>query len=288
MRIARTALAVALTALSIAAVQAPAHAAPMCNEKPVTHLGTAEADVIVGTPGDDVILALGGDDTISGLGGNDVICAGEGNDTVYGESAALDAAAAGGSDTVFGGPGDDLVVGDFGAVEFPAVTGGTGWNDSIYGGEGNDTVYGDAIDAVVTAIAPCVVFANDGVFGGPGLDTLHGDARTLTFELEGTLGVDAGSNTVSGGEDNDTVYGNFETVTALGTIGGSGGRDNLTGGVGDDTVFGDARTGAEKLTVVGDLAYTDIVNAGDGADTGDAGPGVDICANVETATNCEA
>ncbi|GAA1400970.1 calcium-binding protein [Catellatospora coxensis] len=288
MRIARTALAVAVAALSLAAVQAPAHAVALCNEKPVTHLGTAEADVIVGTPGDDVILALAGDDTISGLGGNDVICAGEGNDTVYGESAALDAAAAGGNDTVFAGPGDDIVVGDFGAAEFPTVVGGVGWNDYLYGGDGADTLYGDAIDVSVTALATGAAFAADGVFGGPGADTVYGDARNLTIDVAGALGVEAAGNNLSGGDDNDTIYGNFDTVTTAGTVAGTGWRDTINAGPGDDTVHADAKTGNDKLTAAGDLAFTDLVNGGVGTDSADAGPGIDICANTETPTNCEA
>src|SRR5919107_3044732 len=76
------------------AVPAVTAAKPMCKGRPVTILGTDEADNLRGTNKRDVILALDGDDRIDGRGGNDVICGGSGRDLVTGGS---------GADKIFGG-----------------------------------------------------------------------------------------------------------------------------------------------------------------------------------------
>ena len=59
-------------------------AAPRCQGKAATIVGTKGSDHLRGTPGDDVIVARGGHDTVNGRGGRDTICGDGGNDVLLG------------------------------------------------------------------------------------------------------------------------------------------------------------------------------------------------------------
>jgi len=112
-------------------------AAPMCNGRPATIVGTSGDDVLRGTSGPDVIVGLGGNDTIEGLAGADVICGGAGNDIIR---------AGWGNDVVFAGTGRDVLRGSNGN---DALYGQAG-RDDIQGGKGADTlVGGDHLDTLV-------------------------------------------------------------------------------------------------------------------------------------------
>ena len=93
-----------------AAVTYSVIAAPTCQSRRASIVGTTAADVIAGTRGADVILSGGGDDTIRGLGGRDTICAGAGNDTLFGGGRADLLAGDGGTDTCNGGLGTDHAI----------------------------------------------------------------------------------------------------------------------------------------------------------------------------------
>ncbi|MAS54435.1 MAG: hypothetical protein CMJ44_07395 [Pimelobacter sp.] len=116
----------------------PPPAAPRCQGKVATIVGTNGADKLRGTAGRDVIIGMSGNDRILGLGGNDIICGG------------------GGKDTIRGGSGKDRVQGDAGA---DALMGGAG-NDRLMGGGGRDRILGNA--------------GRDRLVGGPGRDRLNG------------------------------------------------------------------------------------------------------------------
>ncbi len=63
--------------------------------------------------------------------------------------------------------------------------------------------------------------------------------------------------------------------------------DTINGGDNNDTIYGDARTGNGSLVDAG-AGFTDTIDGGAGAaDTAAAGPGTDTCTNVETTTDCE-
>ena len=60
-------------------------AAPSCNGKAATKVGSAGRDTIVGTSNAEVIVAGGGHDRVMGKGGSDLICGAGGNDAIDGQ-----------------------------------------------------------------------------------------------------------------------------------------------------------------------------------------------------------
>ncbi len=133
-----------LAAVTLAA-PASAHNAPSaasatatlvatCNGLPVTMVGTAGADQLVGTEGPDVFSAGAGNDLVIGLEGNDVACLGTGNDRFI------------------GGPGNDTF-----------VAGATADGSDRFTTEGFDTAVYSARKAPVTISLDGV--ANDGAPG---------------------------------------------------------------------------------------------------------------------------
>lgn len=92
------AAAVAATSLGPFTVASQGAAAPTCQGRTATIVGTAGSNEIHGTSGKDVILGRGGNDDIEGRGGNDVICGNRGNDDIEG---------GGGNDRLYGGRGHD-------------------------------------------------------------------------------------------------------------------------------------------------------------------------------------
>ncbi len=231
-------LACAVAALlAVAASGAATDAAPMCDGKRATIVGTEGDDVIQGTEKADVIWAGPGDDTVYGDLGNDVICGGAGDDLIHGGRGNdwLDGDA--GTDRVFGDLGDDHVGG--GGGDRDEASGGLGI-DTVGGGPGNeDMVRGD--------------YGYDRMDGGPG----SGDIASFSTSVAGLKGAGVWVSlpahkalgdghdrlfrfeSIEGSAFHDTLIGNARPNLILGgpgndTIRGGGGRDTLNGGQGDD------------------------------------------------------
>jgi subtilisin-like proprotein convertase family protein len=84
LRRARLALLSLVVAAWLVVTAAPAAAAPTCDGRAATIVGTSGPDTLIGTSSADVIVGLGGDDTIRAGAGDDVICAGDGFDLIEG------------------------------------------------------------------------------------------------------------------------------------------------------------------------------------------------------------
>ncbi|MFB2531728.1 Hint domain-containing protein [Paracoccus sp. p3-h83] len=191
------------------------------------------------------------DDLVQGFAGNDTIRSGAGNDTVY---------AGAGADTVDGGAGNDVIFGfgdtlngaDDGAND--TLLGNTG-SDKLYGGAGNDVLYGDDTLGNST-VSP----GNDTIDGGAGNDTIIGGQ---------------GGDSVSGGDNDDLIYGDTTTPTDT-----AGGADTLLGGAGKDTIYGGAGNDTIDGGTDNDTLYggggDDTVSGGDGHDFINADSGNDL------------
>ncbi len=190
-------------------------------------------DIIVAGGGDDTVVAGAGDDTVSGGTGNDRLHGGPGDDSLSGDE---------GMDTINGGAGDDTIDG---GDDDDVINGGDG-SDSIFGGAGNDLITSSDPD-------------NDTKIdkGYPGLFT--GEEGTPEAENERDF-VDggAGDDTISTGDDRDTI------------VGGTG-DDVIDGGIDDDEITGDE--GADRI--VGGEG-SDVIEGGIGNDTIYAGNDPDL------------
>ena len=146
----------------LAILAAPvAQAAPTCEGRTVTIVGTPDDDVIVGTAGFDVIHGLAGDDTISGGDESDVICGGRGKDSLGGfDQQGTDD---GWGNVLSGGAGYDTLNGSF--------------EDRLIGGPGDDLMQGRRAHAdYSSAVGPITVelVGGSGQASGEGTDTLIG------------------------------------------------------------------------------------------------------------------
>lgn len=177
-------------------------AAPRCQGRVATIVGTAGNDVLRGTPRADVIVGRGGRDSLFGNGGNDIICAGDNPETLDSEGYPI-------AEYVDGGPGDDRLLGGPGRDE---VVSGRG-NDVLYGGPGPDWVVGVNRDGDRRR------GGFDRMFGGPDDDTLY--AWTSRVEMHGGHGDDR----LEGDDAADRLF-------------GDAGDDNLVPDAGNDRVSG--------------------------------------------------
>jgi Ca2+-binding RTX toxin-like protein len=236
----------AVLALLLAVLPAPAAAGPSCAEGPQVVEST-----IVGTPCDDTIHAPRGITAVYGEGGNDNLFGGRGNESLFGGEGNDRLYGGIGDDRVRGGPGDDLLSGGFGA-------------DSLDGEAGSDFVRGDATidrlgdsgpatdsDTLSFATGVTPGFPNPGDFGYEGFPE-GADGRGVFVELGQDFAND-GLAPSGGGVDEPLEAANFESFeTVIGTpfsdlivggagdetIYGGGGADVLLGGGGNDQVFG--------------------------------------------------
>ena len=121
---------------------------------PVTILGGAGADRLVGGSaadrisgelGNDRIDGGGGDDQLSGNFGNDFLFGGIGADRMLGESGDDTLSGGSGDDQQLGGPGNDLLIGGAGDDR----QNGGGSRDQVFGGPGNDLIGGSGSDRIV-------------------------------------------------------------------------------------------------------------------------------------------
>lgn len=103
----------------------------------VGHLGTENADQLIGDNDANTLTGSGGDDTLWGLGGRDVLSGGTGNDTLYGGS---------GDDTyqIARGDGQDLIVniGEGGSADTISYSTGINHDQLWFTQSGNDLVVG--------------------------------------------------------------------------------------------------------------------------------------------------
>jgi Ca2+-binding RTX toxin-like protein len=262
--------------LSLAPVTAEAAAAaPRCQGRTATIIGTPGDDVLTGTQRADVIAGLDGRDTILGRGGDDIICAGDNPDLPSEDSEVTEYVDGGsGDDKLYGGPGgdelisgrgDDLLYGGPGRDFFVGVNRDTDANHA-----GFDQMYGGPDDDVLRAWTSRVVMHGGGgddlLVGDNGADRLFGDAG------DDDIAPDGGSDHVSGGPGIDIVnytmlhaYASASSHTIAVTV-------NLANGVatgkrfGTDRLRGDvegAHTGDGDDTLTGD-AKSNIFDGGDG------------------------
>jgi uncharacterized delta-60 repeat protein len=91
--------------------QAAPQAAPTCQGRPATIVGTEGNDRLKGTRKADVVVALGGADVVKGLDGDDVVCGGAGNDRLQGGAGRDRLYGEAGKDRLVGGSGKDRLVG---------------------------------------------------------------------------------------------------------------------------------------------------------------------------------
>ena len=240
-------VAIALLACAVAAFVAVAAsgaetgAAPMCDGKPATIVGTDGNDVINGTDKADVIWAGPGDDTVYGDLGNDVICGGAGDDLIHGGRGNdwLDGDA--GTDRVYGDLGDDHVGGGSGdrdevsgGLGIDTVNGGPGNEDLVRGDYGYDRMDGGPGSGDIASFSTSVAGRKgSGVWVSLPQHKALGDGHDRLFRFEGiegsafrdTLIGDGHPNVILGGPGNDAIK-------------GGGGRDTLNGGQGDDHCHG--------------------------------------------------
>lgn len=276
----------AVVATVVAAIAIPtgfaissASAAPSCDGKAATIVGTAGADRIVGTAGPDVIFGGGGADVIFGKAGDDIVCGGAGNDTIRGNNGKdrlfgglgadrIDDGSTGyeGADRIFAGDGADTAFGHTGDVVYGGpgsdwihLWGGVGHGgpgaDGVevgkgtgYGDAGNDKLapYGDGVRLVGGTESDTLIFGGADT-GGARVDLAAGTGRTLV--MPGTTSYGAyefsftGIENFDGTDYRDIVYG----TSGANVLDGDGGRDTVYGRAGTDACRAEVKYGCERL-----------------------------------------
>ncbi|MEX2171743.1 MAG: SdrD B-like domain-containing protein [Pirellulales bacterium] len=202
---------------------------------PVTALGGAGDDILVGTANADYLDGGAGNDQLRGRGGDDIIHGGAGDDLIFGEGRDSLARIPQDTDSLWGSAGAD------------ALYGGTG-QDVIFAGGGNDTI-------VEGGAGRDVIFGeegNDTLMGGTGIDLLVGGAGDdILLGEEGNDAMLGGrlSDVTSRGATIDGVFTNLRDQLINGMVHasfvtsatetGTDGNDVLKGGTGNDMVVGD-------------------------------------------------
>ncbi|HEY9237309.1 MAG TPA: calcium-binding protein, partial [Burkholderiaceae bacterium] len=165
-----------------------------------------------GQAGDTGDTEADGNDRLEGDAGNDLIRGNEGNDTILGQR---------GADILFGDIGNDIITGEAGG-------------DIVFGGAGDDTIdAGDGAD---------IVFGDDGLvvyFGFPDADK----GTNPVDHLGSRLRHDGAGNRLIGDSGVDYTYAGADAIgTSMDLIVtaplASDGSDTISGGDGDDIVFG--------------------------------------------------
>ncbi|SKB14399.1 putative haemolysin-type calcium-binding toxin, RTX-like (Expressed) [Planktothrix sp. PCC 11201] len=176
---------------------------------------------VVGVSQTTLLGGAGDDSLYGGVGrfgaGQNYFAGGEGNDTIRGFAL---------QDVLYGGDGNDLIVTTNpnvltiqGGTSQPGFAGestlyGGGGNDTLLAGFSTDFLYGDAGNDSLSGKFSILE-------GGDGNDTLYGGNWTL--DIPGATKVP--TVTLSGGADNDYLYGALGSVANL-----------YNGGLGDDTI----------------------------------------------------
>ncbi len=226
-------------------------------------VGTIYADLLTGDENDNVLDGKSGIDTILGNGGNDVIYLdnkaelaladdGSGIDTlIYDQD--------GGTSTTY-----HLDDGNFENFVFTdnnhhAIYGGSADN-SISAGRGNNRLYGEDGNDILDGGD-----GNDRLYGGNGDDTLIGGIGSDTARYSDILAGVTVSLAITGAQN--TIGGDFDTISEVENLHGSLYNDFLTGDAKDNILTGDE--GA------------DFLDGGDGSDTASySNSGVAVVANI--------
>ncbi|HEX6150910.1 hypothetical protein [Nocardioides sp.] len=212
-------------------------AAPSCQGRTATIVGTSGPDRITGTGQPDVIAGRGGNDVVDGLRGNDLVCGGPGADRLKGGRGNDDLS--GGLDALVDGAGGTYLLGD-------VLTGGPG-DDLLVGGF-------DRRKADSRRRPDTISFADS--------------SRRVVVDLSGR--DTPGTGRATGAGSDSIVLALTHGVTGSphdDLITGSPFRDRIDGGDGDDTI----RAGSGS-----DLLYPDGYSATQGNDLVEAGPGNDL------------
>ncbi|MFN7804972.1 MAG: ELWxxDGT repeat protein [Planctomycetaceae bacterium] len=234
--------------------------------------GNSLANVLVGGPGNDRLVGGAGNDSsqfqLDPNQGTDLLDeSGGGIDTLDFSSTALTAAvvdlsvpgaqtvATGrlvltlGSSTTFeqiiGGRGNDTLTGN---TLNNTLVGGAG-NDTLTGGTGNDTYLFDADSSlgadtlIETGTGGIDLIDFTPTAAGVTLDLAQTITQVVNARLSLRLSSDRTFENVTGGDGNDSLFGNVLGNVILGGDGhdnlvGADGKDSLTGGSGDDTLAG--------------------------------------------------
>jgi Ca2+-binding RTX toxin-like protein len=247
-------------------------AAPQCDGRDATIVGTEGPDHLTGGPGEDVIVALGGNDTIDNVGGNDVVCGDAGDDVITGHGGSLHGGP--GNDEMheslkahfaylYGDAGEDRLVCAYGCTE----NGGSG-KDRLVGGpvghRGNTLDGGSGTDVVLGGKR------DDTIWLSSGRDSINGQGGENFLECENATGgvrVDLATGTAAGPDGWQT------SLKHIADVDGSPYRDHLLGddgpnGLTDFLSAGDVvkgRGGRDRVSV--HLPGGATVSGGKGKDT---------------------
>ena len=171
---------------------------------------------------------------------NDVSGFDDSNDVINGQ---------GGNDTLRGLSGDDVLRDQEELVGVSEAR----LDNAFFGGEGNDTL--QAREVILAEGQAEVMTSMDGGLGD--------DLMTATAEAVGEAGGGTASNTINGGDGNDTITANVMAGAPIGPFGVSPQAENIVdGGTGDDAIAATAEVGGEAM---GKASNT--INGGDNNDT---------------------
>ena len=271
-------------------------------------IGSKYDDTIRGDSGNNKLMGGEGNDTLEGRGGADWLDGGAGNDWLIGSTNDYMIDGGDNNDTVdFSSNSNGIevtlnnsangTIKNIGAAAATTIiknvenVAGTQYKDIMTGDNSNNLLIGGYDHAAVAVTA-----ADDTISGGAGADTIVGDVM-----IDSVIAGDiyAGSDVLTGGSENDIIYGDSApirststiTVTAdqsveyvIDTIDGllatvHGGNDTLQGGAGDDYLNGGS--GFDTVDYSSSTAKV-VVNLGLNGNAGSAtGDGTDQLYNIE-------
>ncbi len=214
--------------------------------------------------GDDQINAVGTTVLVEAGAGADLVVLGNGTNTAWGwgaqgeDVANLHLVRADGDDIMIGGTGVDMLHGQYGR---DVISGGLS-DDILSGGYDNDLISGGSLlinravtgpDGSVTAGVPITLT----------LPTAFAELQNRLF-VQTLVGVDDGTDTISGGDGSDVMF-------------GGAGSDDMSGGASADILVGDygnISISANRLAET--FISTGMTASFAGIDTLDGGAGNDI------------
>lgn len=191
-----------------------------------TITGNSRNNQLKGEDGNDVLNGEGGNDELEGGNGNDVLNGGAGNDKLE------------------GGDGNDV------------FNGGVG-NDKLEGGNGNDTYLFDLNSDQGNDVIRELARGGNDTIEFSGNEAIKIDlSLTNTQQINRNLGLKLEEvENVTGGDGNDTIFGN----NLANTLKGGAGNDIIKAGDGNDLIFGglgnDTLDGGAGNDIIDAVAY---------------------------------